>query len=298
VTRYLATRLTAAIPILLGVSLLVFLMLHLTDLGASTEEIEQMREELGLNDPLPVQFGRFISNAVQGDFGRSILSRRPVSDEILSQLPATLQLTATAMGFAIVLGPALGIIAAVKRNTWIDTTTMVFAVVGISMPSVWFALLLIYFFSLQLGWLPAIGQGGIERLIMPAFSLALPAAAIIARLTRSSMIEVMSREFVITARSKGISERAVVIRHALKNALIPVITIVGLQFGGLLAGTVITETVFSRPGIGRLAVSAILAKDFPVVQGVVLVTAVAYVCINIIVDVLYAVVDPRVTYGG
>lgn len=305
--RYLFARLAIALPVLLGVSLLVFLMLHLTpgdpvqlmfaDLGASTEEMEQVRDQLGLNDPLPVQFGRFIWNAVQGDFGRSILSRQPVADEILSQLPATIQLTLTAMLLAIVMGVAFGVYAATHRNTWVDSTTMVFAMIGVSMPSFWFALLLIYLFSLQLGWFPATGQGGLSRLVMPAFALAYPTAAVIARLTRSSMAEVLGREFVTTARAKGVAELGVVWRHALKNALIPVITIVGLRSGELLAGAVVTETVFSRPGIGRLAVSAILAKDFPVVQGVVLVTAVAYVLVNVVADVLYAVVDPRVRYG-
>lgn len=306
-TKYAITRLLTVFPVLLGVSFLVFLMLHLTpgdpvqimlaDSGASTAEIAQLRQQLGLNDPLPVQFGRFVWNAVRGDLGRSILSRRAVTEEISEQIPSTLELTLAGLAGAIPLGVVLGTLAAVRRNSWLDNVAMLFAMVGVSMPSFWLGLLLIFAFSLQLAWFPATGQGGLERLVLPAAALAYGAAAVIARLTRSSVLEVLGREYVTTARAKGLTERTVLWGHALKNALIPVITIVGLQFGALLAGTVVIETVFSRPGIGRLAITAILAKDFPLVQGIVLFTATAYVLINVVVDLAYATVDPRVRYG-
>jgi peptide/nickel transport system permease protein len=215
---------------------------------------------------------------------------------IMTQFPSTLQLTFAGLGFAIVIGMLLGTIAATHHRSWIDHSSMVVAVVGVSMPSFWLGFLFIAFFSLRLGWFPATGQGGISRLVLPALALGIGASAVIARLVRSSMLEVMRQEYINVARAKGLRNRTVVYRHGLRNALIPVVTIVGLQFGQLLAGTVIIETVFSRQGLGRLTIDAILNKDYPVVQGTILFTAVGYVLVNLLVDILYAFIDPQVRY--
>lgn len=305
-SRFIITRLIMAVPVLLGISLLVFLMLHLTpgdpveimlsDFGATPQQVAALRTELGLNDPLPIQYGRFLWNATHGDLGRSIVTRQPVITMIMQQLPSTLELTLAAMAMAIPLGILLGVFAAMRRNSSVDSLSMLFAMIGISIPDFWFGLILIYLFALGLGWLPATGQGGWERLVMPAVTLGLPAAAVIARLTRASMSDVLGNDYITTARAKGLAERVVLWRHALKNALIPVVTVVGVQIGALLAGAVVIETVFSRQGIGRLAVSSILAKDFQVVQGLVLLSATAYVAINVLVDILYGFIDPRVRY--
>jgi ABC-type dipeptide/oligopeptide/nickel transport system permease component len=218
-------------------------------------------------------------------------------DEILALLPSTAQLTCAGLGFAVLIGVTLGVAAATRQHSWIDSVCMAVALSGVSLPAFWLGLMLISLFALQLGWFPATGQGGLTRLVLPAFTLGYGAAGIIARLTRSSMLEVLRNEYVTTARAKGLADRAVVYRHALRNALIPVITIVGLQFGALLGGTVVIETVFARQGIGRLLVNAILNKDFPLVQGTVLFTATTYVVINILVDWAYALADPRIQYG-
>jgi peptide/nickel transport system permease protein len=307
VSSYVRTRLTLAIPVLLGVSVAVFAMLRLlpgdpaqimlAESGASAQRVEELRRELGLDDPLVVQYWRFLSGALRGDLGRSIQSNRPVTQEIANQLPSTIELTFAAMAVAIGIGVPLGLLAATRHNGPLDFGAMALALGGVSMPSFWLGVLLILFFSLRLGWLPATGQGGIERLILPAFTLGFGAAAIIARLVRSSLLEVLRHEYVTTARAKGLGPRVVLLRHALKNALIPVVTIVGLQFGALLAGTVVIETVFSRPGVGRMVVNAILVKDFPVAQGAILIIATTYVLANLVVDLLYAWLDPRVHYG-
>jgi ABC-type dipeptide/oligopeptide/nickel transport system permease component len=306
VNGYIRTRLTLVIPVLLGVSIAVFAMLRLlpgdpaqimlAESGASADRVASLRRELGLDDPLPVQYWRFLSGALQGDLGRSIQSNRLVTQEIANQLPSTIELTLAAMVVAIGIGIPLGLLAATHHNGPLDYGAMAVALGGVSMPSFWLGILLILFFSLRLGWLPATGQGGLERLVLPAFTLGFGAAAIIARLVRSSVLEVLRHEYVTTARAKGLSSSAVLLRHALKNALIPVVTLVGLQFGALLAGTVVIETVFSRPGIGRMVVNAILVKDFPVVQGAILIIATTYVLANLLVDLLYAWLDPRVQY--
>ena len=304
--RYVRTRLLAALPVLLGVSILVFSMLHLLPgdpaqiiLGeavTSAQDLARLRRELGFDAPLHVQYARFLGRALSGDLGRSLQSRRPVLDEILAQLPSTVQLTLAGLALAVVVGVVLGVAAATHRGSWADTLCMLLALGGVSMPAFWLGLMLIFFFALQLGWLPATGQGGLARLVLPALTLGYGAAGVIARLVRSSMLEVLRIEYVTTARSKGLAERRVVYRHALRNALIPVITIVGLQFGALLGGTVVIETVFARQGIGRLLVGAILYKDFPLVQGIVLFTASAYVLVNLLVDLGYALTDPRIRY--
>ncbi len=304
---YILKRLLAAIPILIGISALVFFSLKLVpgdplsaitgDAVIGKEEADRLREQYGLNDPLHVQYLRFVGRAIQGDLGRSLQFKRPVIDEIGAQLPATLQLTAAAMVVALTVGLGLGILAAVRPHSWIDALTMGVAMAGVSFPSFWVGLMLLLIFSLALGWLPATGTEGIERLIMPAATLGLGAAAIIARLTRSSLLEVLQQQYIVTARAKGLSFVKVVFRHALRNALIPVVTIVGLQFGNLLAGAVVIETVFSRQGIGRLLVTAILGRDFPLVQGVILFVASVYVVVNLLVDLSYALIDPRIRYA-
>ena len=303
---YLMRRLLSTIPVLFGVLLLVFSMLHLVpgdpvkmmlgEFQTSPEQIAKLQSQLHLNEPLPQQFVRYVWNVLHGDLGTSIRSNKPVTQEIMDNLPSTLQLALAGLLIAGVLGITLGVLAAVKQYSWLDVGSMLVALIGISMPSFWLGLLFIFAFSLKFRLFPATGGGDLKHLVLPAVTLGLGAAAIIARLTRSSMLEVMRNEYVTTARAKGIRESRVIIRHALKNALIPVVTIFGLQFGQLLAGTVVIETVFGRPGIGRLIVDAILNKDFPLVQGIVLVVAVSYVIVNLIVDLVYAFLDPRIRY--
>jgi peptide/nickel transport system permease protein/oligopeptide transport system permease protein len=269
----------------------------LSEFVTNPDQIVKMREQLHLDEPFLRQYGRFLGGVVRGDLGMSIRDRRPVITEILELVPSTAELAFAALALSAVLGVTLGSIAAIHQNSWWDVGSMMVALLGVSFPSFWVGLLLIFLFSLRLGWLPATGGGDVAHLILPALALGLGAAAILARLTRSSMLEVLKMEYMTTARAKGLANRVVVFRHGLRNALIPIITIFGLQFGNLLAGTVIIETVFGRPGVGRLLVGAILNKDFPLVQGVVLFVAMAYVLINLIVDVVYAAVDPRIRYG-
>jgi len=301
---YLARRVLAVVPVLFGVTLAVFSMLFLVpgdpvkmmlaEFVTMPDQIARMRAELHLDEPIVMQYGRFVGGAIRGDLGTSIRSRRPVTTEIGENVGSTMLLAATAMVVAVAVGVPLGLIAALSRNSWLDVGSMAVALLGVSMPSFWLGLLLIFVFSLHLAWFPATGGGDLAHLVLPALTLGTIASAIIARLTRSSMLEVLGQDYVRTARAKGLAWWGVVVRHALKNALIPVITIFGLQFGNLLAGAVIVETVFSRPGLGRLIVGGILAKDFPLVQGTVLFIATAYVLINVLVDVAYAVVDPRI----
>jgi peptide/nickel transport system permease protein len=298
---------TATIPVLFGVSLLVFSMLELvpgdpvqlmlSEFQTSPEQIARLRSQLHLDEPLPVQFGRFVWNAMHGDLGTSIRTRRQVTVEIADNFPSTLQLAVAGLVLAGVIGVSLGIIAAANQQSWLELGSMLVALIGVSMPSFWLGLLLIFLLSLRLRLLPATGGGDVQHLVMPALTLGLGAAAILARLTRSSMLEVLRQEYMTTARAKGLAEWAVIARHALKNALIPVVTIFGLQFGQLLAGTFVVETVFARPGLGRLIIDGILNKDLPMVQGVVLVVAVCYVLVNLAVDLVYAVLDPRIRYA-
>jgi ABC-type dipeptide/oligopeptide/nickel transport system permease component len=292
------------IPVLIGVSLVAFFMSHLVPgdpvavmLGtnATQEDYDRLRQELGLNDPLYEQYWHYVSHAVQGDFGRSIRSDQPVLSEIWSRFPSTLELTVSAIVAAAVIGMSLGVLAAVSKRGSVDAGIMTFALVGISMPTFWSGILMILLFGLKLGWLPIAGSGW-KSLIMPTITLAAPAAAVLARMTRSSMLEVLGQDFVRTARAKGLRDRFVVIRHVLRNALVPVITIVGIQFGSLLGGAVIVESVFSRPGLGRYTVTAIEQRDFPQIQGIVLFAAAIYVFVNLAVDLTYAVIDPRIRY--
>jgi len=307
VLTYVGRRILAVVPVLFGVTLAVFSMLFLVpgdpvkimlaEFVTTPDQIAQMRAQLHLDEPVLKQYGRFVGSALRGDLGVSIRSRRPVTAEITENIGSTGQLALASMLVAIGLGVPLGLLAALGRNSWLDVAAMVVALLGVAMPSFWLGFLLIFVFSLHLGWLPATGGGDLPHLVMPAVALGMIAAAIIARLTRSSMLEVLGQDYVRTARAKGLGSGSVVVRHALRNALIPVVTVFGLQFGNLLAGAVIVETVFSRPGLGRLIVGGILAKDFPLVQGTVLFVAAAYVLINVVVDVAYAYIDPRIRIG-
>jgi peptide/nickel transport system permease protein len=304
VLGYIGARVLASVPVLLGVTLAVFSLLFLipgdpvrmmlAEFVTTPEQVERMRAQLHLDEPVLVQYGRFLWGALHGDLGRSIRSRRPVVQEIAENVGSTAQLAAASLALSVVLGVGLGLLAALAPRSGLDLLAMLIALLGISMPSFWLGLLLILLFSLHLGWLPATGGGTLAHLVLPALTLALVASALIARLTRSSMLEVLGQDYVRTARAKGLAGWAVVVRHGLKNALIPVVTIFGLQFGNLLAGAVIVETVFGRPGIGRLLVGAILSKDFPLVQGTILVVASAYVLVNLVVDLAYGALDPRI----
>jgi peptide/nickel transport system permease protein len=304
--RYVARRALLIIPVLFGVSLFVFLMVHLLPgdpvtimtFGANPtpKQVAAIREQMGLNDPLHIQYLKFISKAVRGDFGRSIRSHHLVIDDIKNNLGPTLALTAAGMLVALVVGFSLGIVAALRRNTWIDSGSMTLALTGVSMPSFWLGILLIYFFAVKLNWFPLTGSEGAARLVLPAIALGWGYAAITARLIRANLIDVMGQEYILTARSKGLSRQLVIGRHAMKNAMIPVITIIGLQFGTMLAAAVVIEVLFARQGIGRLLVDAILQRDFPLVQAIVLFIAVFYVISNLLVDVSYAFFDPRIRY--
>jgi len=302
---FLTRRLLLLVPTLLGVTLATFLMLHLTPgdpvtimLGefASASDVARLRSELGLDRPIVVQYLKFLGRAVRGDLGSSIRSRRPVAEEITERLPPTLVLALAAQVLAVCAGIIAGVTAAAARRPSVDSAIVAVTLVGLSMPTFWSGLLLILLFSLTLGWLPITASGGLRALILPSVTLAAPAAAVLARVTRASVLEVLRQDYVRTARAKGVSERLVVYRHALRNALIPVLTVAALQFAGLVAGAVIVESVFSRPGLGRLAVSAILSRDFPLAQGIVLVVASMYVFLNVGVDIVYGVLDPRIRY--
>lgn len=309
--RYIQRRLLIMIPVLWGVATLVFFLMYmlpgdpasviLAQSGGNAESIERLREQLGLDDPLPVQYMRFLRNAVRGDFGESIFLHRPVSDILWDNLPPSVELAVASMAVALVIGLSTGILAALYHNSWIDRVSMLLAITGISMPSFWLALLLMYAvgeISMRRGvtLLPITGQGDLRHLILPAIVLGFAVSGSLARLVRSSMLDVMRQEYITTARAKGLGRWVVVARHALQNALIPVITMLGLQFGALLGGTVIVETVFSRRGLGRTIVDAIIWKDLPLVQGAVLLTATVYVLLNLAVDISYAVIDPRIHY--
>ncbi len=304
--RYVLRRLALAVPVLFGVSLAVFLMIHLvpgdpaTVLAGDTappEQIEAIRHELGLDEPLPVQYLRFLGRLAHGSLGTSIRTGRDVTVEILDRFPYTLELALVAVVIATVAGVTVGVWAAVNRGRLADQLTMGVAILGLSVPSFWVGILMVMAFSLTLHWLPVAGAGTWQHLVMPAIALSLPSAAIKARITRSSMLEVLSQDHLRTARAKGLRERTVIVRHALKNALIPIVTLVGLQFGGLLGGAFIIETIFGWPGLGQLAVQSIFVRDLPAIQGTVLLVALAYFASNLIVDVAYAWLDPRIRYS-
>jgi peptide/nickel transport system permease protein len=255
-----------------------------------------VRTEFGLDQPVYIQYFNWLGNVLRGDFGYSFRTDRPVLDEILTRLPATLQLALAGMLVALVIAIPVGIISATRQYSAVDNLSMFGALLGVSMPNFWLGLLLIMFFSVHLGWLPVFGRGGIEHLILPAITLGTGMAAITTRLMRSSMLEVLRQDYIRTARAKGLSEKVVICKHALKNALIPVVTVVGLQFGFLLEGAVIVEVIFAWPGIGRLLVDSIFARDFPVIQGCILFIAVMFVFVNLLVDSSYTYLDPKIRY--
>jgi len=307
---YIFNRVIQLVPVLWLISLIVFAVMHIlpgdpaalmlagAEGGAVTpQRLDELRQEMGLNDPLIVQYGRFLGNALMGDLGTSVRFRTSVTELVLERFPSTLELAVSGLIVALVIGVPLGMIAAMRQNTWIDATAMSISYVGASMPIYFLGLVLILIFSFNLRWLPAAGSEGWVSLILPAVTLGFVSAGLISRLVRSSLIEVLGEDYIRTSRAKGLVERIVLSRHALRNALIPVVTIVGLQFGNMLAGAVVTETVFSRPGLGRLTVNAILSKDYPLVQGCVLFLATVYLLVNLLVDVAYAWLDPRIRYG-
>ncbi len=302
-SAYLVHRMFALILVLFGVSIIVFSMLHfipgdpatlLAGEDASTEDIKQIRKNLNLDKPLHIQYWTFISNACLGDFGTSLRTFRDVSDELAVRFPRTLILAIVSLCISVAIGLPSGIISATRQYSMFDYSSMLVAILGVSMPTFWSGLLAMYLFSVKLGWFPTAGAGTFRHVVLPAATLGFSAAAIIARLTRSTMLEVLRNDYIRTARSKGVAEMRVIWKHALRNALIPTITIIGLRFGYLLAGAVVTETVFAYPGLGMFLVESIRWRDYPVVQGAILLIATSFVIVNLMVDLTYALIDPRI----
>ncbi|TMA13436.1 MAG: ABC transporter permease [Deltaproteobacteria bacterium] len=304
--RYLARRLLLFLPTLFGTLTLVFFLIHLVPgdpvevmLGetASGTDKETLRHELGLDLPLWTQYTRFLSGLALGDLGRSLYEQDSVSRLVRARFPATLELTLTAMLLALLIAFPLGIIAALKRHSWTDRLSLLFSLLGLSMPNFWLGPLLIIVFSIELGWLPVSGRGTLAHLILPSATLGMAMAAILIRMIRSALLDVLHEDYIQTARAKGLSEQKVWLKHALRNSLLSVVTIIGLQFGTLLAGSIITETIFTWPGLGRLTIQAIQTRDYPLVQGCILVIATSYLLVNLMTDIVYRLVDPRITYG-
>ncbi|MFQ5539127.1 MAG: nickel ABC transporter permease [Candidatus Binatia bacterium] len=303
--RYLLSRILLFLPAFLGAVTLIFFLIHLIPgdpvevmLGetASPADKKTLRQELGLDQPLLAQYLRFLSGLASGDLGHSLSQQGRVMELILRRLPATLELTLAAMGIALMIALPLGIVAALKRHTWMDHTSLLFSLLGLSMPNFWLGPLLIIVFSIELGWFPVSGRGGLGHLILPSITLGTAMAAVLTRITRSSLLEVIQEDYIKTARGKGLSEWSVWLKHALRNSLLSVITIVGLQFGSLLAGAIITETIFSWPGLGRLTIHAIQTRDYPLAQGCIMLISVSYLVVNLATDLLYKFADPRITY--
>jgi len=299
---FLLRRLWQSLVVLLGVSFVVFLILHLTgdpalvllSPEATADDVQRFREAMGFNDPFIVQYWRFLTGALRGDFGQSVRHGEPAFDLVVERMPATFELAGAALLLALVLSIPAGIVSAVRRNTAIDYISTVIALLGQSMPTFWLGIMLILLLSVQLQWLPSSGRGGLEHLVLPAVTLGLFTTARITRLTRSGMLEVLNQDYIRTARAKGVSGPPVVWKHALKNAAIPIVTIVGIELGTLLGGSVITETIFAWPGVGRLSVQAIYNRDYPVVQASVFLLATTFVLVNLLVDVVYTYLDPRI----
>lgn len=331
--KYIARRIIEAIPVIFGVSILVFMLLHLIPgdpvtaiLGerATPENVEAMRERLGLNKPLYEQYFIWVGNILQGDLGNTVRGNIPVSNEIAARFPATVELSLAALFLSTIVGVPLGIISGIKRNSFIDTLTMFGALFGVSIPVFVLGLLLIFLFGVELGWLPFVGRltsgvsierrtglhlidailsgnargfkDALEHLILPTITLATVSLAIIARITRSAMLEVLNQDYIRTARAKGLKGRQVIMTHAFRNALLPVVTIIGLSLGRLLSGAVLTETIFAWPGVGKWLFDSIIARDYPIVQSMTLLIALVFIVINLAVDLLYAVIDPRIRY--
>lgn len=307
---YIARRVLQVIPVLIGITLIAFILMNIVPGTAITmmmdprsaqlppELTQRLLEQYGFLDPLPVRYFKFLGNAIQGDLGFSLRFNQSVTKVVLERLPATATLAATSIVLATLIGVLLGIVAALNRGKLLDTAAMIISLIGASMPVFWFGILMILLFSVHLRWLPPSGYGGgsIKNLVMPTIALGYGFAAIIARVTRSSLLEVLGMDYIRTARAKGLGKRVVNYKHALKNALIPVITVVGGQVGRLLSGAVLTETVFGWPGLGRLLVDSIQMRDLPTVQGCLIVIAVAFVGVNLITDIMYAFLDPRIQY--
>ncbi|MGA7915281.1 MAG: nickel ABC transporter permease [Candidatus Acidiferrales bacterium] len=301
--RYISLRLLFALPALWLIVTMVFLLAHIVPgdpvaqmlgEGARADDLQQLRHALGLDVPIPVQYERYLKGVLHGNLGESFRFQQPVTKVILEHYPATLELAAVALGVCILIGIPAGVLAAHKRGEKTDHAVGVLTLFGLSLPNFALGPVLMLVFAVILGWLPVTGRGGISHLVLPAFTLGAALAAILTRMVRTSVIEELSADYVRTARAKGVSESGVLFRHALRNALIPILTILGLQFGTLLAGTIVTETIFSWPGIGHLTVQAINARDYPLLQGCILLIAVSYVIVNLLTDMVYAVVDPRV----
>jgi peptide/nickel transport system permease protein len=301
-TKFLVKRVTQSLIAVLGITLVVFLGLNVVGdpaelmlpPSASREDVELMRERMGFNDPLMVQYGRFLKNAVAGDFGMSYHYKEPAMDVVLERLPATIILASTALLISLILGIPAGVISAIRRNTRTDAVIRTMALVGQCMPRFWFGILLILLFSVNLKWLPTSGYESFKSLLMPAFTLGIPTTAIITRLLRSNMLEVMNKEYIDVARAKGLREFFVVMKHAFKNAISSVLTMFGLQLATLIGGAVVTETVFGWPGIGRLMAQSITTSDFMVVLAIVFIVAVSFTVINLVVDILYSLINPRI----
>lgn len=304
--RYLAYRLFQAALVVLGAMIMVFLMLHLIpgdpvqvlfgDAPVPKEQVEAVRHQLGLDLPLDQQFLRYVRQTVSGDLGRSLKTNRPIVVDLRRAIPYTASLAVTAMLLAVGGGILFGIVSAVRHNTWLDNAVTTVALAGISLPTYWTGLLLIWAFSIKFNWFPITGQGTVRHLVLPAITLGWYAGAILTRLVRSGMLEVLRQDYVRTAQAKGLSTRTVLVQHALRNALIPVITVASIQLGTMLGGAVVVETVFARDGVGRMLVNGILQKDFPTVQGAVLLVAMAYSVTNLVADVSYGFIDPRIRY--
>jgi peptide/nickel transport system permease protein len=303
--RYLARRLLFTLPVLLGVATLVFSLIHLVPgdpvqsmlgEGVSPRDVAEMRSRLGLDRPLLVQYGSFLKGLVSGDLGTSLRTNQPVARAIAERMPATFELALAAMAVAVTIALPLGILAAVRARTATDVAATALALVGISIPNFWLGPLLAIVFSVVLGWLPVSGRGTLAHLVLPAITLGAPLAAVLARMTRASVIEELNELYVLAARAKGASRLRAVVRHAFRNSLIPVVTVIGLQFGAVLTGAVITETIFAWPGVGRLLIQSISFRDYPIVQGCILLIAGTYVSMNLLTDLLYGVLDPRIRY--
>jgi len=303
--NYFIKRLLGLIPTLLIVAVLVFLFVHMlpgdparliAGPEADASVVEMVRQQLGLDQPLPQQFWQFILNALQGDFGQSMVSKRPVSEEIASRFMPTLWLTLSSMVWAVIFGMAIGVLSAVWRNRWPDRLGMTLAVSGISFPAFALGMLLMQVFSVKLGWLPTVGADSWKHYILPSITLGAAVAAVMARFTRASFVEVMQEDYMRTARAKGVRESLVVVKHGLRNAMIPVVTMMGLQFGFLLGGSIVVEVVFNWPGLGRLLVDSVEMRDYPVIQAEVLLFSLEFILINVIVDMLYAAINPAIRY--
>jgi ABC-type dipeptide/oligopeptide/nickel transport system permease component len=303
--RFLVRRLALTLPVLVGVATLVFSLIHLIPgdpaqamLGESAPQadVEELRRQLGLDRPLLQQYGSFLAGVAQGDLGTSLRTGQPVTAQILERMPATLELAAAAMLVSILVAIPLGVAAAVWRGTPIDYTSMTLALGGVSIPNFWLGPLLALVFAVELGWLPVSGRGELQHLVLPALTLGSGLAAILARMSRATLLEELREQYVLASRARGVSRFRSIVRHAFRNSLIPVVTIIGLQFGAVLTGAVITETIFSWPGIGRLLIQSIGFRDYPLVQGCILLIAFSYVMVNLLTDLLYGVLDPRIRY--